>query len=66
MRTAGTTTETSDLTELDDPAFITHWAGVRGKLALTPKDDPSYAEAKLLYDAALNEYRKRVAVQATR
>jgi hypothetical protein len=61
MRTADTGTDTDDLEDLDDPALIAYWAGVRGRLALTPRDDPRHAEVKLLYDAALAEYRRRVA-----
>jgi hypothetical protein len=63
MRTADPAIDFRDLTELDDPALITHWADVRRKLALTPKDDPNHAGAKLAYDAALAEYRRRVAAQ---
>jgi len=65
MGTADTATDTSDLEEMDDPALITHWAGVRSKLALTPKSDPRHAEIKQAYDAALAEYRRRAEVKAT-
>ena len=44
--------------------LITHWADARRRLALTPKDDPRHAEVKQAYDAALAEYRRRVAVKA--
>jgi hypothetical protein len=56
--------DTGDLAAMDDPALITHWASVRSQLALTPKDDPRHAEVKAAYDAALAEYRRRVAVKA--
>jgi hypothetical protein len=61
--TALETTDISDLTELDDPALITHWADIRRKLALTPKDDPHHAAIKQAYESALAEYRRRVASQ---
>jgi hypothetical protein len=54
----------SDLTEMDDPALITHWAGVRSQLALTAKDSPRFDAVKRAYDAALAEYRKRVEPKA--
>jgi len=38
MPTADASTDASDLTQLDDPALITHWARVRSELALTPRD----------------------------
>jgi hypothetical protein len=53
--------DTTDLGEMDDPALITHWADIRNKLALTPKDAPGHAEVKHAYDAALAEYRRRAA-----
>jgi hypothetical protein len=55
-------TDTSELAELGDPALIAHWASVRTALALTPKENPRHAEIKRAYDAALAEYRRRVAV----
>jgi hypothetical protein len=64
MRTADPDTDTSDLVELDDPGFITHWAAVRRKLALTSRDDPEHAEVKRAYDLALSEYRRRIAGEA--
>jgi hypothetical protein len=57
-------TDTSDLAAIDDPALITHWAAIRSELALTPKDRPRYGEIKAAYDAALAEYRRRVAAEA--
>jgi hypothetical protein len=51
----------TDLADLDDPALIAHWASARTVLALTPRDDPGYAEVRQLYDSALAEYRRRMA-----
>ena len=59
-----TATDSSDLADMDDPALITHWAGVRSRLALTPRNDPHHAEVKRAYDAALAEYRRRLGVKA--
>ncbi len=56
-----TATDASDLAAMDDPALITHWATVRSELALTPKDNPRHAAVKAAYDAALAEYRRRIA-----
>ena len=62
MHAADTGTDATDLAQMDDPALITHWAAVRNELALTPKDSPRHCEIKRAYDAALAEYRRRVAV----
>jgi hypothetical protein len=64
MHSADTGTDTADLAAMDDPALITHWADARRRLALTPKAAPGHAEAKRTYDAALAEYRRRVAAEA--
>ena len=56
--------DTADLAAMDDPDLIRHWADVRTRLALTSKDSPHHAEVKAMYDAALAEYRRRVAVKA--
>jgi len=54
----------TELAEMDDPAFIAHWADARRRLALTPRNDPRHVEVKQAYDAALAEYRRRLAVKA--
>jgi hypothetical protein len=59
-----TATDTADLAAMDDPALITHWAAVRSQLALTPKDSPHHVAVKAAYDAALAEYRRRIATEA--
>jgi hypothetical protein len=64
MHTADRDTDASDLAAMDDPALITHWAAVRSELALTPKGSPRHVVVKAAYDAALAEYRRRVAVKA--
>jgi hypothetical protein len=64
MGIADAATDTG-LTGMDDPALITHWASARSELALTPKDSPRHAKVKATYDAALAEYRRRVAGQAS-
>lgn len=48
------------LRELSDPEFMTHWAAVRLRLALTSVRDPEHARFKHLYDDALAEYRRRM------
>jgi hypothetical protein len=58
-------TDTADLAEMDDPAFIRHWAETRRTLTLTPKGDPRHAEVKQAYDAALIEYRRRITPETT-
>jgi hypothetical protein len=63
MRT-DTGADAGDLAEMDDPALIAHWAGIRSMLALTPRDDPRHAEVKRAYDAARVEYRRRAAGQS--
>ena len=60
-----TATDAADLAAMDDPALITHWAAIRGELALTRKDNPRHTAVKAAYDAALAEYRRRVAAEAT-
>jgi len=57
-------TDSADLAEMDDPALITHWAAVRSELALTPRTSPRHGEIKTAYDAALSEYRRRIAAEA--
>lgn len=64
MRAADTGTDATDLAAMDDPALITHWAAVRSKLALTPKSSLRHADVKAAYDAALAEYRRRIAAEA--
>ena len=49
-----------DLRELDDPSFLTYWATIRYQLALTPLSSPKHPEIKRRYDAAANEYRRRM------
>lgn len=57
------TTDATDLAGMGDPDLIRHWADVRTRLALTRKDSPEHAEVKRAYDAALAEYRRRLAVE---
>jgi hypothetical protein len=50
----------SDLQELSDPEFFTHWAAVRNFLSLTPAGKPEHSEVKHQYDAVAAEYRRRM------
>lgn len=49
-----------DLTELADPAFFSHWADVRNRLALTSPGSVEHAEIKRHYDDVAAEYRRRI------
>ena len=50
----------ADLRELHDPEFITVWASLRARLALTPAGTPGHPEIKRRYDAARAEYQRRL------
>jgi hypothetical protein len=50
----------AELRELPDPEFITVWASLRARLALTPARSPGPPEIKSRYDAAKAEYRRRL------
>jgi hypothetical protein len=57
---AGSLEQRVSLRELSDPEFITHWAAVRLRLALSSVRDAEHARFKHLYDDALAEYRRRM------
>ena len=60
---AGTDKTAADygsLGELPDPEFIALWAGLRGRLALTPAGSPGHSEIKSQYEAAKAEFRRRL------
>jgi hypothetical protein len=57
---AGNLEQRISLRELSDPEFMTHWAAVRLRLALTSVRDAEHARFKHLYDDALAEYRRRM------
>ena len=50
----------ADLRELTDPEFITLWAALRARLALTPAGSPARLELMTRYDAAKAEYQRRI------
>lgn len=50
----------ASLQELDDSAFIAHWAALRSQLALTKENSVERAKLKRRYDAAVTEYHRRV------
>jgi hypothetical protein len=56
----GDSEQRNSLRELSDPEFMTHWAAVRLRLALTSVRDAEHARFKHLYDNAVAEYRRRM------
>jgi hypothetical protein len=53
-------TQLPDLQELDDPSFLAYWATIRYQLALTSLSSPEHPEIKRRYDAAADEYKRRM------
>jgi hypothetical protein len=60
LRSTNMTPWPADLRELPDPEFITLWASLRTRLALTPAGSPGHPELKTRYDAAKAEYQRRI------
>lgn len=50
---------TQILQELSGPEFFAHWAAARDCLLRTPEGRPEHDEARVRYDAAAAEYRRR-------
>jgi hypothetical protein len=60
-----TAADPASLRELPDPEFITLWAALRGRLAVTPAGNAGHPEIKRQYDAAKAEYARRLAGAAS-